>query len=95
MRAPRGTCRRAAQSHPLRHVRGSLPRRAGGSRAPGSGTRSGFAGSHIEKQIYNQLEFGVEEIGSGEVIFMVDDPLFRDFWEGGKMLFANAVLMPF
>ena len=56
---------------------------------------SGFAGSHIEKQIYNQMEFGVEEIGSGKAVFMVDDPLFRDFWEGGKMLFANAVLMPF
>jgi len=24
---------------------------------------------------------------------MVDNPLFRTFWEGGKMVFSNAVFM--
>ena len=54
---------------------------------------AGFAGSEAKKKITNTLVFGVENHGSGKVIYMVDNPLFRGFWENGKLLFANALFM--
>ncbi|MFD0750896.1 M14 metallopeptidase family protein [Mucilaginibacter calamicampi] len=39
------------------------------------------------------LLFGVQNMGRGSVVYMVDDPLFRGFWENGKLLFSNAVFM--
>jgi len=54
---------------------------------------AGFAGSEAQKKITNTLVFGVENHGSGKVIYMVDNPLFRGFWENGKLLFANALFM--
>ena len=54
---------------------------------------AGFAGSEAQKKITNTLVFGVEKHGSGQVIYMVDNPLFRGFWENGKLLFANALFM--
>lgn len=53
----------------------------------------GFAGSRINKKLENTLVIGVEEKGRGHVVYFVDNPLFRSFWENGKMLFANAVFM--
>lgn len=53
----------------------------------------GFAGRHINKKMENSLVFGVEEKGDGQVIYFVDNPLFRSFWESGKMIFSNAVFM--
>ena len=52
---------------------------------------SGFAGSTAREKLTNTLVMGVEEIGRGRVVYLVDDPLFRGFWENGKLLFANAV----
>ena len=54
---------------------------------------SGFAGSDAQKKIGNTLVFGVESHGRGSVIYMVDNPLFRGFWENGKLFFANALFM--
>ena len=54
---------------------------------------AGFAGSEAKKKITNTLVFGVENHGSGRVIYLVDNPLFRGFWENGKLLFANALFM--
>ncbi|MFZ5972194.1 MAG: M14 family metallopeptidase [Bacteroidota bacterium] len=53
----------------------------------------GFAGYKINKKLENTLVFGVEDKGSGQVVYMADNPLFRTFWENGKMIFANAVFM--
>jgi hypothetical protein len=53
----------------------------------------GFAGHSINKKLDNSLMFGVEDKGRGCIVYFVDDPLFRNFWENGKMLFANAVFM--
>ncbi|MFC5048971.1 hypothetical protein [Aquimarina hainanensis] len=30
-------------------------------------------------------------LGNGSIIYMVDNPLFRSFWENGKLFFVNAV----
>jgi len=27
------------------------------------------------------------------VVYMADNPLFRGFWENGKLFFANAIFM--
>jgi len=53
----------------------------------------GFAGKVVNEKLENSLVFGVEQKGDGAVVYMVDNPLFRCFWEDGKMLFANAVFM--
>ena len=54
---------------------------------------SGFAGSEAKKKIAETLIFGTEEMGRGQIIYMVDNPLFRGFWENGKLFFANALFM--
>ena len=53
----------------------------------------GFAGFKANRSLENSLLIGVEEAGKGKVIYFVDNPLFRSFWEDGKMLFANAVFV--
>lgn len=57
----------------------------------GTGPVSGFVGARVKKRLENTLVFGVDEVGRGTVIYMVDNPLFRAFWDNGKLLFANAV----
>ncbi len=52
---------------------------------------SGFAGSDAVKTLSNSLVFGEERMGNGSVIYMVDNTLFRSFWENGKLFFANAL----
>ncbi|UII80236.1 M14 metallopeptidase family protein [Flagellimonas sp. CMM7] len=54
---------------------------------------SGFAGSDAQKNIGNSLILGAEQYGQGQVIYMIDNPLFRGFWENGKLFFANALFM--
>jgi hypothetical protein len=54
---------------------------------------AGFAGSEALKKMDKTLVFGTEEHGSGQVIYLVDNPLFRGFWENGKLFFANALFM--
>ncbi len=54
---------------------------------------AGFAGSEAQKKLSKSLVFGVEKHGKGQVVYMVDNPLFRGFWESGKLFFANALFM--
>ena len=54
---------------------------------------SGYAGSKAIKNIPESLLFGEEQKGSGSIIYMVDNPLFRSFWENGKLFLANAVFL--
>lgn len=52
---------------------------------------SGFAGYKALKNVPNSLLFGIENKGRGKIIYMIDNPLFRGFWENGKLFIANAV----
>lgn len=52
---------------------------------------SGFAGHEAKQKLENTLSFGVQPHGSGQVVYFIDNPLFRGFWENGKLLIANAV----
>ena len=55
--------------------------------------RSGFIGYKAKERLQNVLAFGVQNMGAGEVIYMVDNPLFRGFWHNSKLLFGNAVFI--
>ena len=52
---------------------------------------AGFAGVEAREKIGKSMTFGVEPVGQGSLIYMVDDPLFRAFWQNGKLFFANAI----
>jgi hypothetical protein len=52
---------------------------------------SGFAGRDALKNLKNSLVFGEERQGRGSIIYMVDNTLFRSFWENGKLFFVNAI----
>ncbi|RFS26274.1 zinc carboxypeptidase [Chitinophaga silvatica] len=54
---------------------------------------SGFVGSNTREQLKDGVLFGVKEVGSGNVVILADNPLFRSFWENGKLLFSNAVFL--
>ncbi|WP_224484608.1 M14 family metallopeptidase [Robertkochia aurantiaca] len=54
---------------------------------------SGFAGHKAQKLQKNSLIYGSERLGSGQMIYLVDNPLFRGFWENGKLIFTNALFM--
>ncbi|MFK7933018.1 MAG: M14 family metallopeptidase [Saprospiraceae bacterium] len=53
----------------------------------------GFAGSNAKRDMQNSMVFAVTERGRGNTIYMVDNPLFRGFWEQGKLLFSNALFL--
>ena len=54
---------------------------------------TGFAGMNVRTKLVDGLNFAVKEMGRGSVIYFVDNPLFRQFWENGKLMFANAVFL--
>jgi glycine cleavage system regulatory protein len=54
---------------------------------------TGFSGSKVKAKLKDGLLFGVQEMGSGNVVYMADNPMFRMFWENGKLLFCNALFM--
>ncbi len=53
----------------------------------------GFIGHDLKKKLENTVTFAVEHKGKGQVIYMVDNPLFRGFWENGNILFSNALFL--
>lgn len=54
---------------------------------------TGFSGFKVKNKLKDGLLFGEVESGNGSFVFFADDPLFRMFWENGKMLFGNAVFL--
>lgn len=51
----------------------------------------GFIGSRVKPKLKKTPVAMAQRMGDGQAIFFIDNPLFRCFWEQGKMLFANAV----
>lgn len=51
----------------------------------------GFIGSRVKPRLKKTPVLSVQRLGGGQVIYFVDNPLFRSFWEQGKVLFANAL----
>ena len=54
---------------------------------------SGFTGNKLREKLKDGLLFGALDMGRGTVVFLADNPLFRSFWENGKLLFCNAVFL--
>jgi len=54
---------------------------------------SGFVGEKASEKISKSLVFGEQRMGRGSIIYMVDDVMFRSFWENGKLFFVNALFM--
>ena len=54
---------------------------------------TGFTGSKAKDRLKDGLLFGVQDMGRGSIIYLADNPLFRSFWENGKLLFANAIFL--
>jgi hypothetical protein len=52
---------------------------------------SGFSGDDAKKGLKNSVVFGEARMGAGSIVYIVDDVLFRSFWENGKLFFANAI----
>jgi hypothetical protein len=57
------------------------------------GLVSGFVGQKSKEKIKDGMLIGVQSMGRGSVVYLTDDPIFRSFWENGKLLFSNAVFM--
>lgn len=54
---------------------------------------TGFAGYKVKSKLKDGMLFGVQDMGGGSVVYLSDNPLFRNFWENGKLLFSNAVFL--
>lgn len=54
---------------------------------------SGFGGFRVKNKLKDGVVLGTTEVGNGALVFFADDPLFRMFWENGKLLFSNAVFL--
>ena len=51
----------------------------------------GFTGKKAYEKINKTLIAGREQTGSGGIVYFVDNPLFRSFWNSGKVLFSNGL----
>lgn len=54
---------------------------------------AGFVGSRLKSKLQDGLVFGTQDLGSGNIVYLADNVLFRSFWENGRMLFSNAVFL--
>ena len=54
---------------------------------------AGFAGARARRKLTDTFVLGAQEMGRGQIIYLADNPLFRGFWQGGKLLFGNAVFL--
>ncbi|MDI9866317.1 M14 family metallopeptidase [Flectobacillus sp. DC10W] len=54
---------------------------------------AGFAGVKAQEKLKNSLIWGVQDMGRGNVVYLANNPLFRGFWQNGKLLFGNAVFV--
>jgi hypothetical protein len=52
---------------------------------------SGVAGAKVKESLAKSMVFGVENMGRGSIVYMADNPLFRAFWQNGKLLVANSI----
>ncbi len=60
---------------------------------PNDLTVLGFAGANVKKRMKETVVLGTQSMGSGKVIYMVDNPTYRGFWRQGKFLLSNAIFM--
>ena len=54
---------------------------------------AGYSGYKVRNKLKDGCLFGVRDMGKGSFVFLGDDPLFRMFWENGKLLFFNSIFI--
>ena len=54
---------------------------------------AGFSGDKAIKLQSESLLFGTERFGRGSIVYLVDNVLYRSFWENGKLWLVNAIFM--
>ena len=54
---------------------------------------AGFIGAKARKDLSDTFVLGTQDLGRGSVVYLGDNPLFRAFWQSGKLLFGNAVFL--
>lgn len=52
---------------------------------------SGFSGEEAKNGLKNSLVFGEVKLGKGSLVYLVDNVLFRSFWENGKLFLVNSI----
>jgi hypothetical protein len=52
---------------------------------------AGFAGNEAIKTLSQSFIFGEQPFGRGSIIYLSDNPVFRGFWENGKLFLSNAI----
>ena len=52
---------------------------------------SGYSGKKALLKLNNTMIFGHEKFGKGNLIYFADNPLFRSFWENGKLFLVNSI----
>lgn len=58
---------------------------------PSSYIHQGFIGHRLKPKLAMSPVAAVQNTGEGQIIYFVDDPSFRAFWNQGKFLLGNAV----
>src|SRR5690554_2205394 len=51
----------------------------------------GFVGERAKAKLKNSIVFAEAKKGKGSVVYLLDDVIFRTFWQNGKLMLANAV----
>ncbi len=54
---------------------------------------AGFAGSKVKEKLKDGTVIGVQQMGRGSIVYFAENPIFRSFWENGKLLLSNAVFL--
>jgi hypothetical protein len=54
---------------------------------------SGFVGQNVKKTMKDAPVFAVQDHGKGKIIHLLESPIFRGFWYGGKLMMANAAFL--
>lgn len=53
----------------------------------------GFVGSKAMKGVAESVVLANHSMGRGEVVYLVDNPLYRAFWEQGAFVMSNALFL--
>ena len=53
----------------------------------------GFVGSKAMKQVEESVVLAAQSMGRGNVVYLVDNPLYRAFWEQGAFVMGNAIFL--
>ena len=54
---------------------------------------SGFIGHRVKTKLSESVCIGSINRGRGQIVFLMDNPVYRGFWKQGGFLLSNAVFI--